>query len=280
VLTNPGADMTVRLDGDCSIAGQCDVVTLSAASLGYPKAVRDYDAVEFTIDKAFNGFFGFNFSYVWTKLEGNFEGGVKSDNNQTDTGLTQDFDQPGFLDGAYGDLANGREHAFKFYGHVQPVEWLDIGVNALVESPRKFSCIGNYYDSGNFAASYGAASYYCQQPGVGGTPIQQVDFLGNPVVDGAGNPVFSYLVPRGTAFQSDWSKRIDLGVKFDLEPFGIGSSYFKIDVFNVFNWDAETDFYEFGDITFAGPHADYGKVRGFQAPRSVRLTLALRYGGN
>jgi hypothetical protein len=193
---------------------------------------------------------------------------VKSDNNQTDTGLTQDFDQPGFLDGAYGDLANGREHSFKFYGHVQPVEWLDIGINALVESPRKFSCIGNYYDSSNFAFSYGAASYYCQQPNVGGTPFP--NFLGGT----------SYLVPRGTAMKSDWNKRIDLGVKFDLEPLGIGSSYFRIDVFNVFDWKSELDFQEFGDVSFSGPNPDYGKVTGFQAPRSVRLTLALRYGGN
>jgi hypothetical protein len=268
VLSNPGKDITVRLDGDCSIAGQCDVVTLKAEDLGYPRAVRNYDAIEFTIDKAFNGFYGFNFSYVWSQLEGNFEGGVKSDNNQTDTGLTQDFDQPGFLDGAYGDLANGREHAFKLYGHVQPLDWLDIGINALVESPRKFSCIGNYYDSSNFAFSYGAASYYCQQSTVGGTPFPNY------------NGTTSYLVPRGTAFKSDWNKRIDLRAAFDFgDLVGLEDSYFAIDVFNVFNWKAKTDFYEFGDINFAGPHADYGKVRGYQAPRSVRLSLALRYGG-
>ena len=268
VLSNPGKDITVRLDGDCSIAGQCDVVTLKAEDLGYPQAVRNYDAVEFTVDKAFNGLYGFNFNYVWTQLEGNFEGGVKSDNNQTDTGLTQDFDQPGFLDGAYGDLANGREHAFKFYGHIQPVEWLDIGINALIESPRKFSCIGNYYDSSNFAFSYGAASYYCQQPVAG---AQEFDnFLGTT----------SYLVPRGTAFKSDWNKRIDLRASFKFgEMIGLEDSYFAIDVFNVFNSKAELDFNEFGDVSFSGPNPDYQKVLGYQAPHSVRFSLALRYGG-
>ena len=145
VLTNPGNDVTVRLDGDCDVdARQCEVVTLTAEQLGYPKAVRKYDAVQFTVDKAFNGLYGFNGSYTYTKLRGNFEGGVKSDNNQTDTGLTQDFDAPGLIEGAYGDLANGRKHSFKFYGHVKPVSWLDIGVNLLLESPRKFSCYGNH----------------------------------------------------------------------------------------------------------------------------------------
>ena len=267
VLANPGKDITVRLDGDCSIAGQCDVVTLLAEDLGYPQAVRNYDAVSFEIDKAFNGLYGFNFNYTWTNLEGNFEGGVKSDNNQTDTGLTQDFDQPGLVEGAYGDLANGREHAFKFYGHVQPIEFLDIGVNAVLESPRKFSCIGNYYDSSNFAASYGAASYYCQQPDVGGTPVDNT--WGGT----------SYLVPRGTAFESDWNKRIDLGVKFDLGVLGLASSYARVDVFNVFDWNSKLDFAELGDISFGDVDQNYGRVRNFQAPRSVRLTLALRYGG-
>ena len=145
VLANPGSDITVRLDGDCDVdPRQCEVATLLADDLGYPKAVRKYDAIQFTLDKAFNGFYGFNFNYVYTKLRGNFEGGVKSDNNQTDTGLTQDFDQPGLGEGAYGDLANGRKHSFKLYGHVKPLSWLDVGVNVLVESPRKFSCYGNY----------------------------------------------------------------------------------------------------------------------------------------
>ncbi|MCY7287998.1 MAG: TonB-dependent receptor, partial [Cryobacterium sp.] len=175
VLANPGSDITVRLDGDCSIAGQCDVVTLKKEDLGYPKAVRKYDAVQFTLDKAYNGFYSFNANYVYTKLRGNFEGGVKSDNNQTDTGLTQDFDQPGFVDGAYGDLANGRKHAFKLYGRVTPVKGVDVGINAVLESPRKFSCIGPYNnDNTNFAYYYGAASYYCRQPEFGGDPTTPV----------------------------------------------------------------------------------------------------------
>ena len=273
VLSNPGSDITVRLDGDCTVPGQCDVVTLKAADLGYPKAERKYDAVQFTVDKAFNGFYGFNASYTYTDLRGNYEGAVKSDNNQSDAGLTQDFDQPGFLDGAYGDLANGRKHAFKFYGHVQPVDWMDIGVNVLVESPRKFSCIGNYYDSSNFAAAYGAASYYCTQDSAGGTPITN------------SGGTTSYLVPRGTAMKSDWTKRLDLGVAFKLGNIGsaFGDSSFRVDVFNVFNSSNVTDRNEFGDFSFdytPNSNPDYGRVTGYQAPRSVRLTLAMRFGGS
>lgn len=282
VLTNPGKDMTVRLDGYCDVdPGQCDVVTLPASSLGYPTAVRNYDAIELTVDKAYNGTWGFNFSYTWTRLKGNFEGAVKSDNNQTDSGLTQDFDQPGFLDGAFGDLANGREHAFKLYGRFTPIDWLDVSLNATLESPRKFSCIGNYKGDQLIPALttgqpyeyfYGAASYWCQQPS-----------LASIAIDGPSAPTAggedAYLIPRGTAFESDWNKRVDLGFKFDLAPLSLDNSYFRFDIFNVFNWKSKLDFYEFGDVSFGGPHYDYGKVRGYQAPRSIRFTLGVRFGG-
>ena len=299
VLANPGSDITVRLDGGgmctdgldaidptlddpatpadesdpgrAAIPGDsrlCDVVTLDKGALGYPKAVRKYDAVQFTLDKAFNGFYGFNFNYVYTKLRGNFEGGVKSDNNQTDTGLTQDFDQPGFLDGAYGDLANGRKHAFKVYGHVEPWKGIDIGVNAVLESPRKFSCIGPYNnDNTNFAYYYGSASFYCRQPEFGGDPT-------TPVGSGTG----SVLVPRGTAFKSQWNKRIDLGVGFDLAPLSLPGSMVRVDVFNLFNWNQVLDRNEFGDVYRAGLNPDYKKITGYQAPRSIRFTLAMRFG--
>lgn len=274
VLINPGSDVNVRLDGDCTVPGQCDVVTLKASDLGYPKAVRKYDAVQLTVDKAFNGFYGFNASYVWTKLRGNFEGAVKSDNNQTDAGLTQDFDQPGFLDGADGDLANGRRHAFKVYGHVQPVKWLDIGVNARLESPRKFSCIGNYFDENNFAAAYGSASYYCTIPTLGGTPVP----------NSAGGT--SYLINRGEGLKSDWLKNVDLGLAVDLSEFsemlgtGFGNSQIRVDVFNVFNSKAKIDLQEFGDrANFVyEPNPNFGRTTGYQAPRSVRLQLAFRFG--
>ena len=272
VLTNPGEDMTVRLDGDCDYnPDTCQVVTLSAAALGYPKAVRKYDAVQFELEKAFNGLYGFTFNYTYTKLRGNFEGGVKSDNNQSDTGLTQDFDQPGFLDGAYGDLANGRRHSFKLFGHVQPTEWLDLGFNAVVESPRKFSCIGNYKnDSSTFEYSYGSASYYCRQAQFGG------DGLPNGIADGDGTG--SVLVPRGAAFKSEWNKSLDLGVK--LMPFAENRDvFFRVDVFNVFNWKQELDYNEFGDIDYGGANPNYGKVRGYQRPRSVRLNWTMRFGG-
>jgi hypothetical protein len=259
VLANPGSDITVRLDGDCTIAGQCDVVTLTAAELGYPKAKRNYDAVEFTASKAFNGKWGFDFSYTWQKVRGNYEGSVKSDNNQDDAGLTQDFDQPGLVDGADGILANERKHTFKFQGTLQPVDWVRLGANLTVAAPRNFSCIG-VHPTDTFAGGYGAASFYCSNP------------LGN------GGSTTSTLVPRGSAFKSDWFKNLDLGVQFQL-PKALVNSSIRFDVFNVFNWKTKTDFVEFGEFDSGAVRDDYRLVTGYQAPRSARITWTTRFGG-
>jgi hypothetical protein len=270
VLANPGADITVRLDGDCAVdPKQCGVVTLAAADLGFVKPVRKYDAVEFQVNKAFNGTYGLDFSYTWQKVRGNYEGSVKSDNNQDDAGLTQDFDQPGFQEGAYGILANERKHTFKFFGSFKPVDWITVGTNITVQSPRNFSCIGNHPDENNFAAAYGAAAFYCTVPGV--------NHSGSGIKNSAGGT--SFLVPRGSAFKGEWLKNIDLGVQFQL-PEPLGRSSFRVDVFNVFNSKAKIDFVEFGEADFEyTPRSDYGLVTGYQSPRSVRFTYSLRFGG-
>ena len=260
VLANPGSDITVRLDGLATAPGTTDVVTLKAADLGYPKPVRKYDAVEFTAGKRFNGLFGFDFSYTWQKLRGNYEGSVKSDNNQDDAGLTQDFDQPGLSDGALGTLANERKHTFKLFGSVKPIDWLTIGANVTVQSPRNFSCIG-VHPTDAFAAGYGAASFYCRNP------------LGN------GGSAASTLVARGSAFKGNWNKNVDLGFQFDL-PQELGKSNIRIDVFNVFNSKSKLDFVEFGENDDTSLRSDYKLVTGYQAPRGVRFTWALRFGGN
>ncbi len=269
VLANPGSDITVRLDGDCAAdPRQCEVASLSAGDLGFPKAVRNYDSVQFDFQKAYRDNWFVGGSYVYQRVRGNYEGAVKSDNGQTDAGLTQDFDQPGLLDGASGRLANGREHQFKLYGSYGLTDNLRVGFNALFESPRYFSCLGYYYDRTDPAAAYRVASYYCAQPRFNDRPA-----FSDPVTGRT-----TYLVERGTAFKSDWRKQIDLNVQYDIAE--LPGSFFSVDVFNVFNWKSKLDFNENGENNGRTLNNSYGLVTGYQAPRSVRLTFGVRLGEN
>lgn len=268
VLTNPGEDMVITLSGDDldratgGVITEDREVTLTAAQLGYPSPDRTYKAVEFSLEKPFDGLWGGRFSYVWSENKGNYEGALKSDNGQTDPGLSQDFDQPGLTDNSYGFLPNHREHTFKAFGNWQATPALNIGANLLIQSPRQFGCQG-VHPTDLFASFYGAASWFCDTNGDG----------------------VSEATPRGSQFESEWLKVLDLTFAYDLaEAFDVpgDSLVLRADIFNVFDFSSAQDFNEFGEFgdNFPGPGSadpNYGRVTAYQAPRSVRFSLAYRF---
>jgi len=151
-IINPGDHVKVAPYDD--MGGQLpEYFEFDSAAIGYTKPVRKFDSIQFTFDRPFDGKWSFGGSYTYTDLRGNYEGAVISNINQTDSGLTQDYDQPGFLEGAYGDLANGRKHAIKLYGSYSPFEDFLIGFNFQAYSPRQFSCLGDYDPDGDYSPS-------------------------------------------------------------------------------------------------------------------------------
>ncbi len=263
VLTNPGQDMRITLSGDDldratggRVTSDREIV-LTADQLNYPEPTRTYKALEVSMERSFDGVWAGRFSYLWSDNEGNYEGALKSDNGQTDPGLSQDFDQPGLTDGSFGKLPNHREHTFKAFGNWQATPALNIGANLLIQSPRQFGCIG-VHPTDIFASFYGAASNFCN----------------------------GVSTPRGESFESDWLKVLDLTFAYDLsQVFTIPGDklVLRADIFNVFDFQSEQDFNEFGEIdigNYPGPGAadpDYGKVTAYQAPRTVRLSVAYRF---
>lgn len=243
VIINPGADSTLTLSDPLPGETTLRTINLTSQQLGYPDAKRTYTALELTVERAFDGVWSLNGSYVISESTGNTEGYVKSDVGQTDAGITQDFDQPGLTDGSDGLLPNHRGHVFKMFGAYQLTQDLLIGANVTVASPRAFGCLG-FHPSDPFANAYGAASYFC---------------------DGKSTP-------RGTQLESDWTKQIDLSVRYTLPVNVPGDLVFRADVFNVFNLEGVTDVYEFGELTGIGdPDPNYGAPIGYQQPRYVRL---------
>ncbi len=83
--------------------------------VGYDDPERTYKALEFQIDRAWDGKWAFNASYLWSKSEGNFEGPVNSDTRYGDTGMVQYFDHPAGTE-RYGDLFNDHRHQIKLRG--------------------------------------------------------------------------------------------------------------------------------------------------------------------
>jgi hypothetical protein len=95
------------------------VPTGGTIPIAIPKAKRDYDAVEFALDKRLSGRWSANFSYTWSRLRGNYAGLAQSDEDgrvNPNVGLNFDyplrsFDERGTpVDGV---LATDRTHQTK-----------------------------------------------------------------------------------------------------------------------------------------------------------------------
>lgn len=243
VLHNPGEDLEVILSRP--LPGETDLrtVTLSASDLGYPKLKREYTALQMSFERANDGVWGLQGSYTLSESRGNFEGYVKSDNGQDDSGATTDFDQPSLMDGADGLLPNHHAHTFKLFGSYNLNDRLRIGANATLQSPRVYGCIG-VHPTDPFAQAYENSSWYCQ----------------------------GELTPRGSKFSGVWYRNVDLSVHYslaDVVPFG--NLGLRAEIFNVFGFKNATDFREYGDLPNGSRDVNYGKPTAFQQPRYVRL---------
>jgi len=129
VIGNPGYGL--RGSTISSLSGIA--LTLKPGQSLFPKAVRNYDGVEFRLENRYvrDGFFrglSYNLSYTYSRLYGNYAGLANSDENgRSQPNVSRAFDLPyGNFDSqgnnVYGLLTTDRPHAFKLFGSY-PVNW-------------------------------------------------------------------------------------------------------------------------------------------------------------
>jgi hypothetical protein len=101
----------------------------------------------------------------------------------------------------------------------------------------------------DFATAYSAASHHCQ--GVGSK--------------------------RGTAGTTPSMLNVDLAVQYTMDS-GINLNVlFSFGLYNVFNSANALTFNEAGDTAGGTVNPNYGQVRQYQRPRSMRLSARLRF---
>jgi hypothetical protein len=259
VIANPNRDILITLSDAINGESVPRTVTLAAEDLGFPSAIRKYDAVEFTFDRAWDGVWSLRGSYTWSNSRGNTEGFVQSDFSQDGAGISRDFDQPDLVEGAFGKLPNHRAHQFKLWGSYQATKNLLVGFNASLAAPRQFGCIGNSrggFDGTNLGYFYGAFSQYC---------------LGR-------------LQPRGTGLdgaglKSDWVTNLDMSVRYDIALASKSKVTLRADVFNIFNFKGVTDVDQVGEVDYNSDaiRPEYGSPIGYQRPRYVRLGVDVTF---
>ncbi|MFZ5788499.1 MAG: TonB-dependent receptor, partial [Acidobacteriota bacterium] len=126
-------------------------LSTSIAEKPFPKAEREYDALELTFNKRFNGRWSLNAAYTYSKLWGNYSGLANSDEYNTLGGggrlspnvsrlfdtIQNMFDVNGDL--VYGRLATDRPHQFKAQVMYRFPFNLTVGVNQYVGSGTPIS---------------------------------------------------------------------------------------------------------------------------------------------
>ena len=258
-LLNPGRDVNVKLDlqGD----GKLTEVTIPAKYYDLEKYTRVYDAVEFSVEKPFNGKWGVSASYTLSRSRGTAEGYVQSTLQQEDAGATQDFDYASLSKGSEGYLPNDRRHVVKIFGNYQLTDTLRLGLNAVLSSGRPVSCIGYVpdtvadYDSVDGKSGAGgytsASAYYCINPATGKSELRN----------------------RGTAGRTPWTSQLDLQLAYQPKV-AKGKLTLQVDVFNILNEQRVTRVNEVADFARADmrPNPNYMKPTDFQDGRSVMFT--------
>ena len=247
--------VTINLKQPLTGETEARTITLTADQLGhYHNPTRNYQALVFDFKRDFDGKWGLQGSYTWSRSYGNYEGTVKSEvgnSQQDDAGATIAFDSPGFEDNATGLLPNDRTHTLKVWGSYAFTENFMMGANVIVQSPAHFSCLG-FHPTDPYAGSYGPYSHYCD---------------GKPAEQGKGN-------------KSDWTKNLDLSMRYTVpEKYAVGGKLvLRADLFNVFDTHSILQRRLTYETTGVGVHSGfYGAPTYYNDPRSLRLGFDLSY---
>ena len=192
-ISNPGEGLgrTIYFYDYAAVAGQ--------------KATREFTGVEINARKRFTAGWQLYASYLWSELEGNYDGVFQASTGQLDPNINSAFDYADFFLNADGKLSNDREHSVKINGSYtfqnDAVDGLTLGTSA-------------YWRSGTPLTAYGYSFGYSNWE--------------------------YYLTPRGSLGRNPDDYEINLHADYPFK-FGNGREISVIvDVFNVLNRQALT----------------------------------------
>lgn len=215
-----------------------------------PKPTRDYDALSWYFSKASSRGWLAQVSYTISWLRGDYEGLFRAENGQFEPNRNSDYDLTSLLPNRSGPLPGDHTHQFKLFGARELVlsRWLSL--------------------QGGLA--FHAAS---------GQPANYLGF--NPIY-GAGE---GFLLPRGSRGRLPWVSAFDTHFGVSLKLTRSSALLMSIDIFNLFNFQAETARDEqftlvashpvqgatLKDLPKDGNNPNFGHSTAFQSPRAFRF---------
>jgi hypothetical protein len=169
-----------------------------------PDVSRVNHSFELSGRKRFSDGWQFLASYVWSHLEGNYDGTFQNSTGQLDPNINSAFDYADFLVNADGRLTNDRTHQFKFDGSYEVPRGPVTGLNLALST---------HYYSGAPLNAYGYSFAYANWE--------------------------YYLAPRGSLGRGPSEWEADFHVSYPMRLGATSRLNLVMDVFNVFDRQSE-----------------------------------------
>jgi len=269
-MFNPGGsntyafqEVTENSDGTYSnVDGTYKNVKVSSDELGMPGLKRSYEALDFFLERKWDGKWGARVDYTYSKSRGNSEGPANSDtgqgSNAHDNGVatSQNWDAWQIMAYANGYLPNDRRHQLKAHGsYAITPEWM-VSANVRITSGAPISCFGYYDPDGSI--DHGSS---------------EADPIG---YDGSYHTCFgeSYTPGKETA---PWTHRFDFAVSYKPAAFDHKLAL-TMNVFNALNERVATSYVQGSEDD--GPYSvnnDYKLPVSFTTPRYVQFSVSYDY---
>ena len=233
--------------------------------IGYYEPKRTYKAVEFQIDRAWDGKWAFNASYLWSKSEGNHEGPVNSDTNYADTGMVQHWDHPA-NNQRYGYLFNDHRHQVKLRGSYTLNDMWSFGATFTAMSGGPITAFGVTWPNENFAVasftntgSGGGTGWLCVANCSGAWQDRQYEWS-----------------PRGAFGRMPWTYNVGANVTWTLPVDGIDLKA-RFSVFNLLNEQEMINVNARYEGQPGVRRATFGAPTRWQSPRYAQLVVTWNF---
>lgn len=126
-----------------------------------PEPKRTFKGIELVARKRFSNNWGMIASYLWSKLEGNYDGTFQVSTGQLDPNLNSAFDYAEFQVNNKGYLSNDRRHQFKVDGYYVFPFNLTVGLSAYYRTGLPVTAMG-------YSIAYQNWEYYLSERGAFG----------------------------------------------------------------------------------------------------------------
>lgn len=280
-IANPGDELTLwgttalgcAQDGWVTIDTSKEGYMTSTTNriTGYSKPERTYTAVEFQIDRAWDGKWAFNASYLWSKSEGNHEGPVNSDTNYGDTGMVQHWDHPA-NNQDYGPLFNDRTHQVKLRGSYELNDMWSFGATLTAQSGGPINAFGVTWPNDSLAGgsvtsigSGGGTFWHCIPPA--GLPNCSTVPVANRVYEYAG---------RGWGGRLPWTYNLGANVTWTL-PVPDVDLKLRFSVFNLLDQQQVINVSQRYEAQPGQVRSTWNTGTRWQSPRYMQLVMTWNF---